>query len=161
MTPPIESSFERLLVRLVRDEIDFVVVGGIAVCLNGYVRLTEDVDILIDPDRSNVERLISSLAKFGEGFAAELGPEDFDEEEGAVRVVEDSEDCQIDIFTVMHGLCLVDFRNDIRHFETSGIAVPYLGPLGLIRLKQNTHREKDSVDISALRQLMENPDAFE
>lgn len=161
MNPLIESTFERLLARLVRDGVDYVTVGGIAVCLNGYVRLTEDVDILIDGSRGNVERLLRSLAGFGEGFAAELTPDDFDDSEGAIRVVEDAEDCQIDIFTVMHGCRIDDFRDEIRHFDSSGIPIPYLGPLGLIRLKRNTHREKDVVDISALRQLIENPDAFE
>ena len=161
MTPPIESSFEKLLVKLVRDGVDFAVVGGIAVCLNGYVRLTEDVDILIDGSRSNVGRLLSSLSDFGEGFASELSPEDFSDEEGAIRVVEDTLDCQINIFTRMHGHRLEDFRESIRHYEFAGARVPYLGPEGLIRLKENTHREKDAVDISALRQLMQDPGAFE
>lgn len=45
-------------------------------------------------------------------------------------------------------------------FVTVGVSIPYLGPLGLIRLKLDTHREKDAVDVSALRQLLEDPDAF-
>jgi len=43
-----EPSFEKFLVKLLSDEARFIVVGGLAVTLNGYVRLTEDVDILID-----------------------------------------------------------------------------------------------------------------
>ena len=49
MPIPLESSFEKLLVLLVKSDVRFITVGDIAVCLNGYVRLTEDVDILIDP----------------------------------------------------------------------------------------------------------------
>ncbi|MEN9572191.1 MAG: hypothetical protein RL514_46 [Verrucomicrobiota bacterium] len=35
------SRFERLLAALARSEVDFCVVGGLAVVLNGYVRVTE------------------------------------------------------------------------------------------------------------------------
>jgi predicted nucleotidyltransferase len=42
-----EPSFEKLLVLLAERGVRFVVVGGIAVTLQGYVRLTEDVDLLI------------------------------------------------------------------------------------------------------------------
>ncbi|NRB73415.1 MAG: hypothetical protein HRU46_03570 [Verrucomicrobiales bacterium] len=40
-----EPSFEKLLVGLSKAKDDFVLVGGLAVSLNGYVRLTEDVDL--------------------------------------------------------------------------------------------------------------------
>jgi len=40
-----EPSFEKLLARLADAAVEFVVVGGVAVTLNGYTRLTEDVDI--------------------------------------------------------------------------------------------------------------------
>ncbi len=39
-----ESTFAKLLARLAEAEVKFLVVGGIAVALNGYVRLTEDGD---------------------------------------------------------------------------------------------------------------------
>jgi hypothetical protein len=41
------SKFERLLADLARAEVDFAVVGGLAVILNGYPRLTLDADILV------------------------------------------------------------------------------------------------------------------
>lgn len=43
-----EPSFEKLLVLLADAKVDFLLVGGLAVTLQGYVRFTEDVDILID-----------------------------------------------------------------------------------------------------------------
>lgn len=42
-----EPSFEKLLVLLAEATVDFIGVGGIAVSIQGYVRLTEDVDLLI------------------------------------------------------------------------------------------------------------------
>jgi hypothetical protein len=63
-----------------------------------YVRATEDVDILVQADRANVERLLECLQGFGKGAAGELDPEDFTLEEGAIRVIEDF---PLDIFTQM------------------------------------------------------------
>ena len=154
MTAPIESSFEKLLVLLVKNDIKFTTVGGIAVCLNGYVRLTEDVDILIAKDASNVEKLIQALSSFGEGFAAELEVNDFTDEEGAIRVIESVENCQIDIFVRMRGLHLEDFSDDIQYFEAGDTTkIPYLGSQSLIQLKSGTVREKDKVDVSVLESI--------
>jgi hypothetical protein len=46
-----EPSFEKLLVLLAKHGIEFVGGGGIAVTLQGYVRLTEDVDTSWKPVR--------------------------------------------------------------------------------------------------------------
>ncbi len=160
MTTPIESSFEKLLALLVKSDIRFTIVGGIAVCLNGYVRLTEDVDILIDYSPENILKLINTLSQYGEGFAAELTLEDFADEEGAIRIIEVIENCQIDIFVRMQGLYLDDFSDDIRHFKIAeSLMVPYLGPQSLINLKSTSLREKDRVDVSVLRGILNSSDS--
>ena len=80
MSNPIESPFENLLVKLVKDEVVFVTIGGIAMCLNGFIRLTEDVDILAEPSKENLERLLASLRSFGDGHARELSLDDLGDE---------------------------------------------------------------------------------
>ena len=57
-----EPTFEKLLVILAEAGVEFVVVGGVAVTLHGYVRLTEDVDILIESSPTNLQRFLDSLA---------------------------------------------------------------------------------------------------
>ncbi|MEK6231048.1 MAG: nucleotidyl transferase AbiEii/AbiGii toxin family protein, partial [Luteolibacter sp.] len=94
-----EPTFEKLLARLADHSVEFLLVGGVAVTLHGYARLTEDVDILIQNSSENINRLLGSLANYGEGFAKELSPEDFTDEEGAIRIVEVAENSQLDIFT--------------------------------------------------------------
>jgi hypothetical protein len=153
MTNPIESPFEKLLVALVRDGVAFTTVGGIAVCLNGFVRLTEDVDILVESSPRNLDALLQSLARFGEGYARELSREDFTDEEGAVRVVEEAENCQVDIFTVMGGQRWLDLQAHVRYFETQGVRIPYLDAAGLLQLKRTSHREKDRIDVEVLERI--------
>src|SRR5262245_47868728 len=111
------SRFERLLVALARAEVDFCVVGGLAVVLNGYGRFTEDADILINDSSPNVRRLLDVLKQWGEGWARELNIEDFVPQEGSIRVQEENE-FDLDIFTRMRGKSLDDFRSSLRLFTT-------------------------------------------
>ncbi|MDB4265506.1 hypothetical protein N9891_02010 [bacterium] len=153
--------FGRSSVRLARADVRFVVVGGIAVSLQGYVRLTEDVDILIDREEGNVLRFLNSLADYGEGFAREFFLEDFGPEEGALRLIEESEGCQLDIFTVMSRKSYFELAEDAEVFEVQGVEVLYASKKSLIELKSNTEREKDQLDVQAFKKLNEDEGAFD
>src|SRR4051812_48202411 len=102
------SQFEKLLVGLGRAGVDFAIVGGLAVALNGLVRATEDVDIIIGDAPANVRKLLDFLGTWGEGWARELTVEEFVPEEGSIRVVEDF---PLDIFTRMRGRTIEEFRS--------------------------------------------------
>ena len=155
-----EPTFEKLLVILAEGGVDFVLVGGVAVTLQGYVRLTEDVDILIESSTTNIQRFLDSLADYGEGFARELSLEDFTDEEGAIRIVEETELSQINVFTRMSGLRYLDLKVDAPILSLKGHEIAYASKAALIRLKSNSVREKDQFDVVALKQLDIDPNAF-
>jgi hypothetical protein len=152
-----EPSFEKLLVRLTEADVRFIVVGGIAVALNGYVRLTEDIDLLLESSETNVGRFLRCLSGFGEGYARELGLADFTEEEGAIRIVEETEDCQIDVFTIMTGLRHADLLDNAGTFRIGDSDIRFAAKADLIRLKSSSVREKDQLDVMALKRLQEDP----
>jgi hypothetical protein len=143
-----DTPYEKLLENLARAEVKFIVVGGVAVALNGFVRTTDDVDILIERSPQNIQRLLAALASFGEGHARELSLEDFDESEGAIRVIEDF---PLDIFTVMRGQSYFDLVPYLRQTKIHDAQIDFLNADGLIRLKADSAREKDQIDIAALR----------
>lgn len=147
------SRFERLLAALARSDVDFCVVGGLAVILNGYVRVTEDVDILVNPEPANLERMLTVLRQWGEGWARELSVEDFPAQEGSIRISEQEFD--LDIFVQMRGHTLAEFRPDLRVFATAGARIPYLAPQSLLLLKQDSWRDKDRLDVCALREIIQ------
>jgi hypothetical protein len=132
--------------------VKYITVGGLACALNGHVRTTEDVDILVLREAANLRRLLGVLAGFGEGHAAELTVEDFTDEEGAIRVVEDF---PLDIFTRMAGHRYEDLLPNLKVHVVEEVEVPYLDARGLILLKQNSLRERDRIDVLALRQLLD------
>jgi len=146
------SRFEKLLAALVTAGVDFAVVGGLAVIFNGYPRLTLDADILVHNAPENLRKLLGCLERWGEGWARELKPEDFVVQEGAIRVMEEFD---LDIFTRMRGKSLDDFRPRLRHIETSSIRIPYISPVDLIYLKQDSWRDKDKLDVLAMREIID------
>jgi hypothetical protein len=145
------SQFEKLLAGLAQADIDFAVVGGLAVALNGLVRATEDVDIIVADDPQNIRRLLNYLAAWGEGWARELKAEEFIPQEGSIRVIEDF---PLDIFTRMRGHSIHDFRPRLRSIDVQGQKVQYISAQDLITLKEGSWREKDKIDVEFLRDLI-------
>jgi predicted nucleotidyltransferase len=54
-----------LLERLVAADVRFILVGGLAVNAWGYLRATQDLDIVPDPEPANLERLAALLEGLG------------------------------------------------------------------------------------------------
>ena len=150
--------FGSMLAALVRADVAFLVVGGLAVAQAGFARFTEDVDVLVSAERDNLRRMIDVLATFGAGAAADLSPDDFPVEEGAVRIVED---VVIDVFTQMSGDTYADLLPLSVAHPYEGVSIRYLGAEGLIRLKAPSLRPKDQIDVQALRAILDgrDPDA--
>lgn len=144
------TPYEKLLAKLARAEVKFIIVGGVAVALNGFVRTTEDVDILIESSRDNVARLLKALRDFGEGHAGELSAADFSDAEGAVRIIEDF---PLDVFTVMRGKHYGDLIRATNSTRIGDHDVRYLNTEALIVLKGNSQRDQDRIDVSALRTI--------
>jgi hypothetical protein len=143
--------FENVLAALSRAEVRYLVVGGVACAFNGFVRTTEDVDILVDADPENIGRMLTALAAIGDGYARELSVEDFTDEEGAVRLIED---VPIDIFVRMGGRRYADLL-PYRKVHPGNFEVPYVSAPGLIELKSRSLRPKDRIDVEALRKIVE------
>ena len=94
------KTFEELLEGLSKSQVDYILIGGLAVDLCGFSRVTMDVDIIVDISKENIMRLLNCLESFGEGSAMELKPEDFTAEEGCIRIIEEF---PLDVFTLVNG----------------------------------------------------------
>ena len=77
---------DALFAALLDEDVAFVVIGGLSLAAHGLVRATKDLDIVPDPDRSNLTRLARAL----EALDAEvlLAP-DFDARELRIEPDED------------------------------------------------------------------------
>lgn len=56
-----EFDLRALLEALYEQDVRFVVIGGVAVGAHGFIRGTEDLDLVPDPDSENLQRLAQAL----------------------------------------------------------------------------------------------------
>ena len=147
-----DTPYEKLLARLARAKVKFIIAGGVAVALNGFVRTTEDVDILIEASRDNIVRLLDELGDFGEGHARELSVADFSDSEGSIRIIEEF---PLDVFTIMRGKRYADLVGAAKTTRIDDVEVNYLNADALIALKSDSQRNQDRIDVSALRSLQD------
>ena len=56
---------QRIFEELARHEVNFVLVGGLAAQTHGNTRMTNDVDVIPEPDPANLDRLASALNALG------------------------------------------------------------------------------------------------
>lgn len=146
------TTFEDVLADLSQHNVKYLLVGGLAVALCGFVRTTLDIDILIQADEENIRRLLDRLKHFGEGSASELTPADFTLEEGSIRIVEDF---PLDVFTIMSGDTYEDLLPLSSTHQIDDVEISYLNAEGLIKLKSSSLRPQDQLDVQALRAIQQ------
>lgn len=130
----------------------YILVGGHAVRLNGIMRATEDVDILVPLDTENGARLIAGLS-FLES-ARDLQPEWFSPEANQpdVENIRLADRIVIDILFAANGESYESLQAYVRVMELEGVAIPVLDIDGLIKAKTD-YREKDRLDKAMLQRL--------
>jgi hypothetical protein len=131
-----------------RAEAEYLVIGGIACILHGYVRATRDVDVLIARTLPNSERVLEALATVGYGFAREWTAAEILKR--PITVIGD--DPAVDVFTVAWK---VKYEQAIKRssvVDIEGTPIPLIGIEDLIDTKR-TGRLQDAADIEALEEI--------
>jgi hypothetical protein len=150
---------------LVRHEVDFVVIGGVAVARHGFVRATKDLDIVPDPARANLRKLLTALTELE---AEPLALRDFRREEVPLELTLDNlasggnwdlatKHGRLDVMQYIEGA--LEAPKDYLPLRTQAVAselgagpVLFAGYESLLDLKQLAGRDVDLVDIRALRE---------
>lgn len=127
--------------------VEYALIGGYALALQGIVRLTEDVDILVEPTAENAERWVRALSKLPDGAAKELaGDQTLHTELYAIRI---NDEFTVDVMNSASGFTWTDMLPYRRRVD--GIQMVSLE--GLLKLKENG-RLKDRADAEAIRRAL-------
>jgi predicted nucleotidyltransferase len=126
------------LIKMLADaKVEFVLVGGLAVALQGYQRLTMDVDL----DALANPKLIEQWHREKGMLAFSLRGAD------AMAMV-------LDIL-VKPVVAFADLRRDATMIAVSDLHIPVASIEHLIEMKTGTGRSKDLIDIEELRKIQE------
>ena len=139
-----------LLGRLESEGVEYVLVGGHAVRLNGFSRATEDIDILLPSSLENGRRMIRALSFLQ--AAKELDPNWFAPPADAPENIRIADDLLIDILFAANGQTYQSLQDHVRTLVVDGVAIRTLDIEGLLKTKTD-YRDKDRLDREVLTRL--------
>jgi hypothetical protein len=141
----------RVLEAFEREGVRYAVFGAVALGIHGLPRFTEDLDVFVAPERSNIEALKAALrAVFADPQIEEISADDLLGDYPAVQYVPPEGAFHIDILTRLGEAFRYEDLETIRSpFE--GLVITVVSPKTLYRMKKDTVRPKDRMDSEALR----------
>lgn len=142
----------KVLEALERESVRYVVFGGAALNLHGFVRATEDIDVFLEPTRGNLEALKRALRSvFHDPLIDEISVDELMGDYPAVQYVPPEGEFHIDILTRLGEAFQFDNVESVR-MPFGDIEVSVATPRMLYRMKKNTVRPKDRMDALVLRE---------
>lgn len=154
-----------LIKLLAGKEIDFVLVGGLAVALQGYQRVTMDVDVVLAMDEDNLDRFVSVARGAGlrptipvpiESLGRPELIEQWHREKGMLAFSLRHPDARATVLDVLvrPSVPYSDLRRDALMVDMGTAQVAVASIPHLIAMKTGTGRSKDMIDIDELRKLL-------
>lgn len=145
-----------LLEALHEAGIEFVVIGGVAVGAHGYIRATADLDLVPDPDRANLDRLVEVLDSLGATLPT-AGNRRFDPSRDAAvirrggNVTADTRYGGLDIVQLAQGVPgFSQLLPDAVESDVLGVPVRVCSLHRLRQMKQAQDRAQDRADLENL-----------
>lgn len=133
---------------MISHHVRFVIVGGHAVAGHGEPRLTEDLDVFVEPTRENAERLRLALLDFG--FAGAAPSVDELSMPGKIWML-GRKPWRIDILTGIDGVSFEQAWNGKVEAQFVSSPLYVIGKTELIANKKASGREKDLRDVAVLK----------
>ena len=147
--PPTIDDLLNVCRQLNEHGVNYIVIGGMAIIHHGFVRATEDIDLLVACSPENEQRLKQALLYLPDRAAEDIEEGDL-EKYTVIRVADEI------VIDVMKSACGVEYHeasNAVVYADIRGVTIPFASIELLWKLKQ-TVREKDAIDRVFLQEQM-------
>lgn len=145
---------QNLLRLLNESDVRYLVIGATAFAAHGWVRATADVDLFVDRDESNIERLRAALSSFGYDVTdASVG--DF----RRYKILLRQYDLPLDVHPFVDGAA--EFAECWKRrviADLGGVTAPFASLDDLIEMKRAADRPEDREDLRQLERLKQLQD---
>jgi hypothetical protein len=143
---------KRVLAALETRGVRYVIFGAVALNLHGLARSTEDLDLFVEPEADNIERLKLALRDaIDDPEIATIAAADLLGDYPAVQYFPPGGAFHIDILTKLgEAFSFSDLETERVPFDD--LTVTVVTPAMLYRMKRDTVRPKDRADAEAIRQ---------
>lgn len=147
------QKFNEVLLALYKNNVDYILIGGYAIIIYGFPRLTQDIDLIVKMDNQNIEKLRDALNDvFQDKCIKDIT---FNElKKYAVIRYGTQTGFYLDI---MAGIGTVADYNSIafKELKIDNVPVKIATPEALFKLKESTIRPQDKRDALFLKELIE------
>jgi hypothetical protein len=161
------AAFEAIAAALRDAGVRYLVAGGLAVNAHGYLRLTYDVDLVIQLKPDNIRPAFKALAGLGYRPTVPVTAEQFVDEALRARWIREKSMQVLNFHSDLHRPVTVDvFVTEPFDFDSEyemamqgelapGLMVRFVSISTLIAMKQLANRPRDLDDIEHLRIIIE------
>jgi hypothetical protein len=142
---------KRILAALEARGVHYAIIGAVALNLHGLARSTEDLDIFVEPEVSNIDRLKLALRDaIDDPDIDGITAADLLGEYPAIQYVPPEGAFHLDILTRLgDAFTFADLETERVAYED--LLVTAVTPRMLYRMKRDTVRPKDAADAAAIR----------
>ena len=161
------AAFESIAVALRDAQVRYLVAGGLAVNAHGYLRLTQDVDLVIELGAQNIRKCFAVLADLGYRPLVPVTGEQFADPEQRARWIRDKGMTVLNLYSDRYRPVTVDiFVTEPFDFDreydaaligelSPGLFVRFVSIAALIAMKKLANRPRDLDDIEHLAMIQE------
>ena len=146
-----------------KQKVKYLLVGGIAVNLFGFVRSTADMDILVEMSNENLKKVVSILKKKGYHVKQPVDPMGIADEKlrydwihnkhmKAFNFYKEDELKEVDII-IESPVSFKDAQKGRLCFRIDDLLLPVISIDNLIKMKSRTGRGVDKLDIEELKKI--------
>lgn len=141
------QDFKEFVQLLIKNKVEYLIVGGYAVGIHGHPRYTGDLDIWLNPTRENAELILKSVNEFG--FTSfNLSIDDFIKAGNVIQL--GYPPLRIDLLTEIDGVTFKKCYSNRLNVIIDDLNVSFIGYADLIKNKKKTGRPRDIDDVDNL-----------
>jgi predicted nucleotidyltransferase len=149
MSTVFNKDFREFIHALNDNKVEYILVGGYAVILHGYRRVTGDMDIWVNRTKENYLKLVKAFSQFSMSVF-DMTEEKFLDVGSADVFSFGRPPVSIDILTRLKGVEFDDAFLRTMQFDENGLIVRFIHLNNLIEAKKASGRYKDLDDIEKL-----------
>jgi hypothetical protein len=129
---PEQTDLAKLCAALNAESARYIGVGGMAIIQQGFLRATEDIDLLLERSRDNQRRVLKALEILPHKSVREIEETDLDE----YLVVRVADEIVVDLMLSACGVTYDEALDDIEMKVVEGVSIPFASARILLRMKQ-------------------------
>ena len=142
------QDFREFIELLIKNRVEYLIVGGYAVGIHGHPRYTGDLDIWLNPTSKNAESILKSVNEFGfSSFKLTLA--DFTTPGNVIQL--GYPPLRIDLLTEIDGVTFEECFKNRKEVLIEDLNVNFIGYNDLLKNKKESGRPRDIDDIDNLK----------